>query len=155
MKPVVLYIFLVGIPLAGVVGVLRVGENLRPPIFIGGRWGIQISPEIAGADSCGDMLIRFNGATLTISQSGSSLLLTLDNEPKTMLAGEIRGLTVIANILHQSIDKESASDHNLVSIHLQAQGERNRLQGVLKFAGCPAHTDTQFIATRQTLESSK
>ena len=152
MKPVSLYIFLVGIPLVGIVGVLHVGENLRPPTFIGGTWKIQISHEAAGAHSCGDMPARFDGATLTISQSGSNLLLTLDNEPKTTLAGEIRGLTVIARILHPSINEESALDHDLASIHLQAQDERSRLQGVLKFAGCPDQTDAQFIATRQTLE---
>jgi hypothetical protein len=156
MKVLCLYILLVGIPAVGVVEVLRIGENLRPPIFIGGTWSIQVSSETAGGRPCGDIPILFDGATLTISQSGSNLLLTLNNEQKTTLAGEIRDLTIIASMLHSSITEGVAPDHNVVLIYLQAPAdrpaERNCLQGVLKSTGCPTQADMTFVATRQPLE---
>jgi len=156
MKVLRLYILLVGIPIIGVVAVLRIGGHLRPPIFIGGTWSLQVSSETAGDRPCSDMPILFDGAILTVSQSGSSLLLTANNEQKTTLAGEIRGLTIIASLPHQSITEELAPDHNLVFIYLQPPAdrpaERNCLQGVLKFTGCPTPAAMKFVATRQPLE---
>jgi hypothetical protein len=151
LRSVLLYILLVGLPFLGIVEILRVGENLKSPIFLGGTWSLQVSREAAAIRSCGDMPIRFDGATLTVSQSGSSLILILDDEQKTTLAGEVHGLSVVAGPLHQSADKALASDGS-ASLYFQAQVDRrDRLQGVLKFTNCPTLIGLPFTATRLSL----
>jgi hypothetical protein len=148
LKSILLYVLLVGLPSLGIIEVLRAGENLKPPIFLGGVWSIQVNREAADVPPCGDLPTRFDGATLTVSQSGSSLILTLGGEQKTTLAGEVRGLSVVAGSPHQSADQAPASDDS-ASIYFQAQVDRrDHLRGVLKLANCPALTGLPFTATR-------
>lgn len=148
MKSVLLYLLLVGLPLLGIVGVLHVGEQLKPPAFLGGTWSIQVSREAADLASCGDLPTRFDRATLTVSQSGSSLILTLGGEPKIVLAGEIHDLFVVAGSLRQPIDGATAADDS-DAVHLQAQVDpQDRLHGVIKLTRCAAMRDLPFTATR-------
>jgi len=148
LKSVLLYLLLVGLPLLGIVGVLHFGERLKPPAFVGGTWSIQVSREAADLGSCGDLTTRLAGATLTVSQSGSSLTLTLGNEPKIVLTGEINDLSVVAESLHQSADEAPVADDS-DAVQLQAQvGPRGRLQGVIKLAHCAALRGLPFTASR-------
>src|SRR5437867_885313 len=98
MRPVLLYMFLVGVPVLAVSGNLRVGERLRPPIFVGGTWNIEQTANTGTDFSCGDSLISPNRTVLTISQSGSHLTLMLNDENRTTFAGEIRDASIIATI---------------------------------------------------------
>lgn len=149
--------FLVGVPVLAVSGVLRVGERLRPPIFVGGTWNI----EQAARDSlCGDSLINPNRTVLTISQSGSHLTLTLNDEYRTTFAGVIRDATITATLARGASDAlVDAQGLSAASIQLHATVERenglDRLLGALLFFDCPTSTVTSFSAQRQTAKTSQ
>jgi hypothetical protein len=148
LRGVRLYILLVGLPLLGILEVLHIGKHLKPPIFLGGTWSIQVSRETANVRSCGD---RFDGVPLNVSQSGASLILTLGDEQKTILAGEIHDSFIVAESLHQSVDKGLAAD-DPGSIRFQAEVDQpDRLQGVLKLTNCPALKGLPFTATRLSI----
>jgi hypothetical protein len=159
MRPVLLYILLVGLPALGVVGVLHAGKNLKPPVFLGGTWSLRVSAEVAGARPCGDSAIRLDGSTLTIFQSGPTLLITIDGEQKTLLEGEIKDLAVTASLVEQSVDKEGASSRNAIPIYMEArvdqQAGHDFLPGLLKLTGCSAFEGIPFVATRQPVKEQQ
>ncbi len=63
MKSVLLYLILVGVPVLGVLGVLRLGEQIVPPAAIGGRWQVE-----GGGGAC-----VVPGGTFSVAQSGEFL----------------------------------------------------------------------------------
>lgn len=63
MKSLALYLLVVGLPLAGLVAVLRAGDHLGAPRSVGGRW--KLDADVAGARA------------LAIVQSGPRLEVTL------------------------------------------------------------------------------
>jgi hypothetical protein len=155
MKLVFLYLSLVAIPLAGVVGILRLGETLTPPTSIGGAWRIEANPPEAGEPACGlSLSLWVQQPVLTISQSGSHLLLTLNNQQSTTLVGEIEGATVVAD---ESVSRRraqaNAAEAQAAAAHLEAsvdrQAEPGRLQGVLTTTQCSRRTVIPFTAIRQ------
>ena len=154
MKSGFLYFLLVGIPILGIWGTLRFGENLRPPVSVGGTWRIELSSQ-AGADaSCGQPPIRSDQPVLTISQSGPHLLLTFNDPKKTSLIGEIHAMTITAELPgHSPIAVADASDEDAATTYLEAsvdrQAEPNRLRGVLTFTQCSLRTRLPFTALRQ------
>jgi len=141
MRSIFLYVLLVGIPVIAVSGVLRVGQRLRPPIFVGGTWNVEWS-DIGAVSACGESLIRSDRTVLTISQSGSRLLLTLDDENRTTLQGEISNTTITATTAVPG-PTELLDGHmrGNALIHVQAAVEREsgseRLLGALTFDDCP------------------
>jgi hypothetical protein len=120
MKSIFLYVLLVGVPVLAVLGVLRVGQQLRSPIFVGGTWNVERSPKTGAASKCSESFILSDRTVLTISQSGSRLLLTLDNENRTTLTGEIRNTTITATtarlVSNASLDAQGRSDAS-IQIH--------------------------------------
>ena len=151
MKTVFLYVSLVGLPALAIAGVLRAGQRLRSPVFVGGTWTV----ERRSKDSlCNSSLIKSDGAVLIISQTGSHLLLTLNDEDRTTFAGEIRDATITASAARPSSDAP-VDVHNLggVSIQFHAAVERgggsDQLLGTLTFPDCPASAVMSFSAQRQ------
>jgi len=160
MRSVFLYLFLVGVPVLAISGVLRVGQRLQSPIFVGGTWIVERPWNTDHDSSCGHSLINSDRTVLTISQSGSRLLLTLNDENKTTFAGEIRDGTITATMARlasdTSIDAQGVSG---ASIRLHARFERDsgadRLLGALTFHVCPTSTVMSFIAQRQAARTTQ
>jgi hypothetical protein len=153
MKWVGLYLALVGIPILGVLGILRLGENLTPPISVGGAWSVEVSPPIAGDPACGNPLIQSLPPVLTISQSGPHLQLTLNDPERTTLAGEIRGETVTAEAVVSGTGNEAHASEDAAPTSLAAsvdrQADPSRLRGVLITTRCSLRTEMPFTAVRQ------
>jgi hypothetical protein len=78
MKSFLLYLTIVGIPLAGLFGILHAGNRLEAPPSIGGSWRLD-APSPPGA--------------IDISQSGVHLSVEMDG---VRMRGEIRGDSLIA-----------------------------------------------------------
>jgi hypothetical protein len=158
MRSVFLYLFLVGLPVLAISGVLRVGQRLRSPIFVGGTWRLERNKD--PDSSCGYALINSERRVLTISQSGSRLLLTLNDDDRTTFAGEIRDATITATTARPasetSIDAQGISD---ASIQLHATVEResgsDRLLGALTFYDCATSAVTSFSAQRQAAKTTQ
>ncbi len=153
MKPILLYLFLVGVPVLAVSEVLRAGQRLRPPVFVEGTWMIERD---AGAEaSCSDDVISSDSTVLTISQSGPHLVLTLNGRNRTTLEGEIHDAKITAVTAgFASLSSPDSQGAAVPEIQLNATVERtsgsDRLLGALVFNPCPSITATPFSAKRQT-----
>lgn len=157
MKLVLVYLFLVGMPLAGVIGILRIGETLTPPIAVGGVWRLEVSPPAGDEPACDDPLLQSTPPVLTISQSGPHLRLSFNDAGRTTLVGEIRGETVTAEAVGAgSVAEANASEGAAVSTSLEAridpQTAPGRLRGVLTSTQCSRRIEQPFTALRLPAE---
>ncbi|HEY0155134.1 MAG TPA: hypothetical protein VGB92_24190 [Longimicrobium sp.] len=80
MKSLLTYVMMVFLPIAGVLGVLHAGRDLRAPHAIGGEWRIGAGP--------------LAGATFVVQQSGEHLSLVLPVRGGIQLRGKSRGDTL-------------------------------------------------------------
>ncbi len=148
LRAILLYLLLVGTPVLGILGLLRVGQSLTPPISMRGTWTVQLSLQTADSTSCASAVSGSDQAVLAISQSGPQLQLILKGKEWIALAGEIHDTTVTAEGPSASAGAGASS-----SIHLNARVDRqakpNRLLGQITFPNCPSHIAMAFTATRQ------
>ena len=132
MKSVVIYLILVGIPIAGVVGVLQAGRHITPPPYVGGTWAVTIVPDSTCHPSTpGDSM------TVVVMQSGSHLVVTSDNP----MLPKLRGL---ANGQYFRVGSTSDSVH----MHGSIKRGENRMRGFLVGVPCAAAGRTIFRGTR-------
>lgn len=152
MKTAILYLVLVGLPTLGVLGVLRAGQSLTPPVSVSGLWNVEISTQAAGNSPCGEQFDKSEILSLSIKQSGTHLLFSFEKK-KINLAGEIDGPNGGAAAVRLSAATASEDAGQADAVRLRATAEREarpeRLHGSLSFARCPAGTEVSFIATRQ------
>lgn len=90
MRFVTLYLVLVGLPILGVLGILRAGQELTAPRSVSGTWVAETS---FGADSAGACWLTRLGAdrlAMVVSQSGSSLEVVLQGQRPLSLLGTIQ-----------------------------------------------------------------
>ena len=144
MKTVATYFFLVGLPVLGVLLVLRLGQNLTPPISVGGAWLMEAPTQMLIESGCTIAPEGVEPLTLTISQSGPNLVLTLDTNPRTTLAGVITDARVVANTPRASANAWATQ----LEATLDRQTDPDRLSGSLTVSGCS--TAISFTAIRQS-----
>jgi hypothetical protein len=155
MRLAVLYLTLVALPTLGVWGILRVGETLTPPTSVSGVWRLEANPSDATDATCGYLLRPAAQASLTISQSGPHLLLTLNNQDSTTLVGRIDGEEITAEAAAASSravggGSEAASASTHLEARVDRQAEATRLQGSLTTTQCSLRTVVPFVAVRQS-----
>ena len=155
MRAVLLYLVLVGLPVLGICGLLRVGQTLSAPISLAGRWNAQLSVASPLGSSVGGPLIHPGPTVLSISQSGSQVFLTFDDIQKTTLIGNIQDLTIDASFIPESATDTSGSATTTIYFQgrIDRQTEPNRLLGVLKFDRGPVRTELPLTALRQVRAS--
>jgi hypothetical protein len=132
-----IYSVLVVPPVAGLLAILHLGADLRPPRSIGGAWLIS-DP----APACRPFGFGGNAVTLSISQSGVRAVGTLSDASHAVLSLELDGDTIAgaqgrANGCHVSIEARLASS-----------GSNRGLVGVLRWPGCTGCSDQAFHASR-------
>lgn len=146
MKSILLYFALLGVSVAGAFGIVRLGRNLPAPISVGGVWNVEPGPQSAEALRCSNF--GSNPLVLTISQSGSRLVVDFDDPKKTKLAGEIHDEIIVARSQAGRTESEPAS-----ALQLQAKVNRqpglHLLEGVLTVSKCPPETQLTFKAIRE------
>lgn len=86
------YLLFVGVPLAGLLGVLQVGQGLEAPLAVHGAWAVQPMP--APVRVCTRYLLTGADSSLTISQSGRELTATLGPTSNVALRGALDGYEV-------------------------------------------------------------
>lgn len=142
MRLPLLYLLLIGMPVLGILGLLRLGRDLTPPLSVRGSWVAQLDRRALGEMRC-DEALGCDQTILTISQSGTHLLITLNDKRATTFDGQIQEAAVIA---------EARSPLATAAIHLQAEVDRQtdpqRLQGVFILQGSPSSIQVPFVATR-------
>src|SRR5712671_4676256 len=90
---VIAYVFLVVLPVLGLVAVLKSGRGLTAPFSVDGAWKIESGAGLLSASPCGNFLSSVSKAPISISQSGKSLVVTLSGGTKTTM-GTLEGKTI-------------------------------------------------------------
>lgn len=132
MKSVVIYLILVGIPIAGVIGVLQAGRDITPPPYVGGTWAVTFVP-----DTTCHTVAPGDSVTMVVMQSGSHVVVTSANPMLPRLRGLANG---------QYFRVASGSD----SVHMHGAIKRgeDRMRGFLAGFPCAAAQRTIFRGTR-------
>ena len=135
-RAVAVYSLLVVPPVVGLLAILDLGEDLRPPRSIGGDWRLAGSAQPCPAFDFGN-----KPATLRISQSGLRAIGKLSDASRAALSIEIDGDTVTG-------EQTASGCHVALAARLAATGSTSELVGVLRWPGCTACPEQPFRASR-------
>lgn len=161
LKIISAYVFLVGMPLLALVGILRAGAHLTPPLAVRGSWLVEADFNSWRRAPCEALLPNAPQPLLNIAQSGKNLTITLNNIEKIVMVGTINGATLIA--AHPSAlgkielipmpDSGCLSPKSLrLQAEVQDQGRQRSLTGTLTLDGCASCPSLVFSAIRQVPE---
>jgi len=145
---VLAYVFLVALPILGLVGILKRGRSLSAPFSVDGAW--KIEPGNLPASACGNFLTSVSNAPLSISQSGQSLVVTLSGGTKTT-AGTLEGKTIKAQFTGASDTGQCGDGALTLAATLDPIAEPRTLSGTLSVEGCASSScaPMEFRAVRQ------
>jgi hypothetical protein len=151
MRTVLLYFLLVGLPVAGVFGLLRIGRGLQPPASVGGKWQVEASAITPRSNECGRTPLTVE--SLSISQSGRWLLVALNDQRSFMLSGEIDREAVTAELdtWEQGVSRQIELPTILRAVIDRGNGQgsgAHRMVGVFAIEGCPSRSEISFTAVR-------
>lgn len=108
MRHLLAYLLVVGGPLLGLLGVLRLGQDIRAPMAVHGAYVIRVAEaDSVTPSSCLRYLFSGTDSTLQITQSGAQLVATLGPEKNVALRGALIGDSIT---LAGSIDAASLPD---------------------------------------------
>jgi len=148
----VAYASLVGIPLLGLIGIVHGGRRLRAPLSVGGNWNLRADFTPWAGKTCGNLLSVTRQPAFSISQSGTILVLALNNAQATAFRGTIQGTELTAGAEDPSAGGDAACDPE-EAIHLNAvvkkTGAQATLTGTLKLNSCATCAPVAFEAVRQ------
>lgn len=148
------YVLLVGLPVAGLVGILKSGRKLTAPISVDGVWQLQADSVRLAALPCGQALINDPATALAISQSGKNFTLSFSNGPKSTASGVLEGTALKASVAPSTAWSEEAGCGEGRELSLaatvDARTDPRSLVGVLSVNHCPACAAVEFRAVRQS-----
>jgi len=155
---VIAYILLVGLPVAGLLVVLKHGRKLTAPVSVDGNWQLQGNLADLAALACGTPLPAPEDAVLSISQSGKNLVVNLPNGFRTETSGLIDGTTLSAT-LTPAVQRHAAGcgkDHSVTLIaSLNLSARPRTLAGTIGIDECPSCSPVNFVAVRQAPAGKK
>jgi hypothetical protein len=144
---VVAYIFLVGLPLLGLVGVLRSGRHLVAPISVDGSWRFDADAKSDGEIACGSVSTLLN-SPLVISQSGRKLEVSFKGTAVAPGLLEDKNLKWSMPVGSES-NGACGSGSVTVAAVVDPKSEPRSMTGQLSFAGCASCAPLHFRAVRQ------
>jgi hypothetical protein len=140
------YAFLVALPIGGLLGVLRYGRSLSAPISVDGIWKLQSDPSGLAGLPCGESLFSGKDAAFTISQSGSHLMLDLNNVSGAPVPAALEG-TTIKTAINPPAACSGGRELALIAT-LDSPAPASSLHGTISINDCPSCTPVEFRATR-------
>ena len=146
---VIAYILLVGLPLVGLAGVLRSGRSLNAPFSVDGAWKIDAGAGHPSAAPCGDFLSSVSNSPVSISQSGTSLVISLGGGKTT--TGTLTGKTIKAQFAGaNSPNAADCKDRSLaLTATLDPLTEPRTMSGQISVEGCASCAPVDFRGIRQ------
>ena len=156
-RTLLLYVILVGLPVAGLLGILRVGRALTPPPAIGGEWTVRTALPAGLPESCAALLRpAARQPALALSQSGVYLSLTFRGErATTTLDGRLRGDSLFADAAPRSRPASRGEECDVrdglrldAALESESTGGPARLDGTLAIAGCGGCAPARLTAVR-------
>lgn len=146
------YACLVGVPLLGLLGILRAGQHLRAPLSVGGPWNLEADFGSLAGRPCGEFLKGVKAPFFTISQSGADLVATLNLPSAPPLEGKLEGRSLKIGAANSPASGAFGPCAGPESIYLTAtvggQGREHTLDGVLGISGCAGCTPVPFRAVQ-------
>ena len=147
---VLFYILLVGLPILGLIGVLRKGRSLTPPISVDGSWKVQTDG--MATLPCGKSPAGGSDVTLAISQSGETFTMNVAGAQKQAVFGVLDGTTLKATGPSSAWPGEnscaSGHDFSLVAT-VDPKANPRALAGTISLSDCSSCAPVQFRAFRQ------
>ncbi len=140
------YVFLVGLPLAGLVGVLHAGRGLQAPPPVDGTWRTVAAASGPGAALTPLVPPSANPAQLEVQQSGTYL--SLDIGP-LHLSGRLRGDSLVAHTHAPAAARRATGcGHTEMELHasVDVAAEPDLLTVVLSEPGRPACPQMRWTA---------
>lgn len=128
MKAALHYLVLVGIPIVGVLGLLRLGSNLEPPISVGGEWYLALTNSTQVEASCAGLLDANVQPVLTVSQSGPHLVLELNTAEKIRFKGTLNESTITT--------AQNEPETVVFQVTIDHQSQPNTLAGAVTLPAC-------------------
>jgi len=151
---VIAYILLVGLPILGLIGVLKSGRKLVAPISVDGQWKLQFDQARLAALPCGKALAESTDAALAISQSGQNFTLSLANGPRSSGAGQLDDETLKASIApapEWAGQADCGANRELTLVaSVDPRANPRSLAGRLSVANCPTCDSIDFHAVKET-----
>lgn len=151
MRHLLSYLLFVGIPLAGLLGVLRAGQGTKAPRAVHGAWAVQ--PMAASGRVCTRYLLMDGDSTLTITQSGRHLSATLGPERDVTLEGRLTGAELILEgVIHAGDTPRwvgcTSGDSLRLEARMSTDGRLRRLEARLRSSSCAECGPVGFAAAR-------
>jgi len=112
------YIFLVGIPILCLFGILELGRGVAAPLSVGGAWSLTFE---TNGTCAGVSALR--QPALNVSQSGTEALIMVNDGRGTVFSATVAGSALRGRALDATITGKSAD---------------RGLHGLLTVEGCPA-----------------
>lgn len=143
---IVAYVVLVGIPLAALAGVLKIGRGLTAPISIDGTWKTE-AKAVPASQPCNQAISSLLDSPLVISQSGKTLELSLKTgAAKITVPGALEGTKIEASLGSAA----GCPADQLVTLvaSVNPKAEPRSLTGSLSVTNCAACA-VEFRAVRQ------
>ena len=143
------YLCLVGMPLVGLVGILRAGQRLVAPASIGGIWNVEADFSTLAATPC-TTLLSAKPPLLTLAQSGSSIVATLNNVEQTALTGILHDMTLTMGAASGLANSHAANcaDTMYLDATVDTQAVPRVITGTIGVR-CPGCGSIPFRAVRQ------
>lgn len=152
------YVLLVGLPVLALVAVLNRGRDLTAPTSVGGVWKFEIAPDRPSNSACGESLSLLSDSLISISQSGKSLSLTLDNGSRAAVSALIEG-DMISGLLPASVNgaEETGCENRILTLTATVTGsaDARKMVGELSLSGCESCEPVGFHAARQVRAPAK
>jgi hypothetical protein len=153
MKTAIIYILLVGAPLLGLLGILRVGERIVPPRHVGGEWVVEPAFAAAARAACPDLVFPAAGPRLDVSQSGTRAVLTLNDTAAATLDARLDGPSLAAGTRRGSA--ACAGRGLRLAVTLSPDPQSPRLEGAATVPGCRSCAPVPFRAARGAATSTR
>jgi hypothetical protein len=158
-KIILTYIFLVGMPLLAVLGILRRGARLTPPITVRGVWVVTADSTPWHGTGCSPNWTRDQQQLLTIAQAGRDLTIAFNNPETVVLFGTIQGSALEAASPDASNDAvlvpspvAACAETRLLRFQasVAGRGKSQTLSGSLGWGNCAYCARISFSAVRQS-----
>ena len=147
---VIAYVLLVGLPLAGLAGVLRAGRSLTAPMSVDGVWKVQADASPVNAEGCSHALTSLSNSSLVISQSGKSVMLSFEGSPKASGSGTLEGQSLRGSVIASDSSASACGSDQQITLAaaIDPKADPKSLTGVLSVSGCPSCAEIKISATR-------
>lgn len=151
MNKFMLYLSMVGIPVLGLLGVLRIGESLNVPPSIGGIWTIEEASATRLRQSC----LPLASAEIAISQSGQYVQVRLGDGETPPMDGRIRDRQLIVRGESACSTPEVACEQSSFELIVElgrSPETPSTLMGSWRIAGCGDSGSSTFRASRRAAD---